>query len=467
MASRDYFKGKRIAVIGLGIHGEMVEDVKYLIKAGAWVSIYDLKSEARLKNHLIFLRSIGLANYVCGSIPAEDLLDMDMIILSHEYPRDSSFLKEVYGNNQASNISDQLSTEKSESEIKVVDKERNKVIVVEYPETLFFRLAPPITLIGVIGCCGKSTVISILGPILEKVCKEYETQDLFILDPESSDGILAHLRKVKSGDIVLMRIVDLILPELNTLRISPHVAIFTSIPSKNSYISSPFEILAYQTYNNYIVASDEIIDATRAMKFQPKAKMLRTKSSLIPADWGFSGSGIHDRSNAALALQTAQIFKADEDTARNVFSKWRSLKGRLELVKKVKGIEFYNDTMSITPDATLVGIMALSKDRNIVLIFGGADVGHDYRTLYIELPRYVHTLINIPGSGTLRQRAILQEVGGLTIYSAPNIEEAVRSALDHAKKGDRVLFSPGFGAGGADGSKIERGERFVRAVRGI
>ena len=93
MASRDYFKGKRVAVIGLGQQGEMVEDVKFLIKAGAFVSVYDLKSEARLKNHLVFLRTVGLANYVCGSIPADDLLDMDLIILSHENPRDSSFLK--------------------------------------------------------------------------------------------------------------------------------------------------------------------------------------------------------------------------------------------------------------------------------------------------------------------------------------------------------------------------------------
>jgi UDP-N-acetylmuramoylalanine-D-glutamate ligase len=78
MTSRDYFKGKQIAVMGLGPCGEMVEDVKFLIKAGALVSIYDLKSEARLKGHLVFLRSIGLANFVCGSIPADDLLDMDL-----------------------------------------------------------------------------------------------------------------------------------------------------------------------------------------------------------------------------------------------------------------------------------------------------------------------------------------------------------------------------------------------------
>jgi UDP-N-acetylmuramoylalanine-D-glutamate ligase len=82
----DFFKNKRIAIVGLGCHGEMVNDTKYLIKSGAYVSVYDLKSEARLKKHIVYLRSIGLANYVLGQIPEDDLLDMDLIILSHEYP---------------------------------------------------------------------------------------------------------------------------------------------------------------------------------------------------------------------------------------------------------------------------------------------------------------------------------------------------------------------------------------------
>lgn len=453
MTQRDYFKGKRIAVIGLGAHGEMVEDVKYLIKAGAWVSIYDLKSEARLKTHLIFLRSIGLANYVCGSIPAEDLLDMDLIILSHEYPRDSSFLKAVHAQN---------------SEVGDVSKDTSgKKIPVEYPETLFFRLAPPVTLVGVIGTCGKSTVISILYPLLKKVCEAYEMQGLFTIDPESEEGILVHLKKIKNGDIVLMRIVENMLSELASMRISPHVAIFTSIPSKSSYVTSPFEILAYQTYNNFIIASDEVIDATRVAKSLPRAKMLRTKPTLVPADWGFQGRGLHDRHNASLALEAARLFKVDDDMARNVLGSWKNLKGRLEFIKKVKNVEFYNDTMSMTPDATLVGITALSQDRNVILIFGGSEVDHEYRVLYSELPRYVHTIVNIPGSGTIRQRFSLQQIEGLTVYSKSSIEEAVHTAFEHAQKGDRVLFSPGFGAGGVDGSKVERGEKFVRVVRGL
>ena len=246
MSSRDYFKGKRIAVVGLGAHGEMVEDVKYLIKAGAWVSIYDLKSEARLKDDLVFLRSVGLANYVCGSIPPEDLLDMDVIVLSHEYPRDSSFLKGIRMHNDHA------------------EENNKKKIAIEYPETLFFKLAPPVTLVGVMGPCGKSTIMSILGPMLEHVCKEHGGQSLFTIDTESSDGSLAHLKKAKSGDIELMRIPDVLLADLHAMRISPHVAVFTGVPGKGSYTASPFEILAHQTYNNFLIASDEVIDIARS-----------------------------------------------------------------------------------------------------------------------------------------------------------------------------------------------------------
>ncbi|MBP6858823.1 MAG: hypothetical protein KBC33_03285 [Candidatus Pacebacteria bacterium] len=449
MSSKDHFKGKRIALVGLGAHGEMVEDAKYLIKAGAWVSIYDLKSEARLKSELLFLRSVGLANYVCGSIPSEDLLDMDIIILSHEYPRNSSFLRGIDAHNQ------------------YADENNKKKIAIEYPETLFFKLAPPVTLVGVIGPCGKSTVISILGPMLEHVCEEYGGQSLFVIDPESSEGALAHLKKAKSGDIVLMRMPDVILGELHAMRISPHVAIFTGVPGKQAYKESPFEILSYQTYNNFLVASDELVDVARSGSAQPRAKMLRTKPSIIPAEWGFVGRGPHDRVNAALALQAGKLFKLDDDAAHKILGSWKALRGRLELVKKVKMIEFYNDTASTAPDAVLAGLSALSKGHDVVLIIGGADLGHDYRTLYAEIPKYAHTVIILPGSGSIRERRLIQSIEGSTVKVAPTLDEAVLLATESAQKGDKVLFSPGFGAVGVDGSKKERGEKFVRAVRGL
>jgi UDP-N-acetylmuramoylalanine-D-glutamate ligase len=67
----------------------------------------------------------------------------------------------------------------------------------------------------------------------------------------------------------------------------------------------------------------------------------------------------------------------------------------------------------------------------------------------------------------MRERQALSKLEGVTIISAPSIEEAARLAIENAKKGDRVIFSPGFEAAGHDRSRIERGERFVRAVRGL
>lgn len=436
MSSRDHFKGKRIAVIGLGAHGEMLEDVRFLIKAGAWVSIYDLKSEARLKDHLIFLRSIGLANYVCGSIPPEDLLDMDTIILSHEYPRDSVFLRGV-------------------------------TAPVEYPETLFFRLAPPVTLVGVLGSSGKSTIVSMLVSLLEEVCAKYPTQKVFVIDPDSFEGALVHLKKAKSGDIVVMRITDELAAELYALRISPHVAVFTSISGIGKSLNSPFDIVAYQTYNNFIVASDEIVDASRMLKSLPRAKMLRTKTAYLPAEWGFVGRGAHDRANAALALQAGRLFKLEDDMAEKVFASWKPLKGRLEFVKKARNMSWYNDAAAAAPDAVLAALATVANDRKAVLIFGGSDSGHDYRMLYAELPKYVHTLVCIPGSGTLNQRALLREIDGVVVHSAHSIESAVTWIVEHAEKNDTVVFSPGFSSGGVDGSRQERGEKFVKAVRGL
>ena len=442
MIDRNYFKGKRIAMIGLGPHGEMIEDAKFLIKAGALLSVYDLRSEARLKSHLIFLRSIGLANYVCGSIPAEDLLDADSVILSHEYPRDSSFLLKV--------------TEKG--------------IPVEYPETLFFKLAPPMTVVGIIGAVGKTSVISILAPMLEIACKIQDQsgniQNFSVADPDGSDGIIGNLKKAKNGDILLIRITSRLMTEFKSLRMSPHVAVFTSLPHQMSYDKSPFEILEYQTYNNFLIANDSVVDVTRSFDFKPRAKMLRTKATVIPPIWDLNLKE-HERMNIALALQAARLFKVEDDHVQKLIESWKAPKGRVEFIKKIKNIEFYNDTSSVLPNSTIAALVSLSKNRNIVLICGGADTNLDYNELAKAMHDFAHTVILLPGSGTIRHRKIFEEVVDTKVISAPGLDEAVRLARENAKPGDKVLFSPGFAAAGYDLSRKERGERFVKAVRGL
>lgn len=413
-----------MAIIGLGPHGEMISDIKFLLRIGSDITLFDTRSKDKLRGFLSILEKSGLKDYHFGKISEEKLIDKDLIIIHSDISKKSSFLKKAISNG----------------------------IPVEYSEILFFKLVPPITLIGVVGACGKSTVSSMIYMILKKSFIDYENQGLFFIDSDSTNGSIAHLKKIKSGDVVLSRIREELIGEYHNSRISPHVIVITSLVSLAERKSpDAFSILEYQTYNNFVVAPDDVIDSIRNLcKFTPKAKMLRTNSL-----------------NHSLTIQAGELFRIPKETSQEILANFSGLKGRMELVKKIKGIEFYNDAYSTNPIATLNTIKNLSIDRNIILIFGGAYTRYDYRLLINLLPQYIKAIILLPGSGTLCLREDIKVIENISFNQVYNLDEAVVKALELAKKGDRVVFSPGCEAIGIYSSRKERGEDFVRAVRSV
>jgi UDP-N-acetylmuramoylalanine--D-glutamate ligase len=427
---KEFFKNKKIAVIGIGPHGEMIADIKFLLRNKALVSLFDMRSEERIKKYVVDLPVIGLQRYSFGKIKDDELLDFDLIIISEEISKKSNYLK------------------------KAIDKG----ISIEFPETLFFKLIPPITMIGIMGVHGKSTVAHLVYSMLKKSFLDYEDQGLFFIDPDSTNGALTHLKKIKKGDVVLVRIPEHLLEYYYEMRISPHVAVITSVVS--------FKVLGFQTYNNFIVATDDVVDAIKKeIPVISKAKMLRVRSGLVPNTWNINNIFSHNAENVALAMQTAELFKVSPDIIRGVSENFIGLKGHIEFVKKINNIEFYNDSASVSPLSTLAALRSLSVDRNVVLIVGGAYTGYDYDELLKNISQYASTIVLLPGSGTIGLRLKFKKISNITVLEVANLEEAVKIAKDNAKKGDRVLFSPGFDAVGIDISRKERGERFVRAVR--
>lgn len=432
MTYKEFFTRKKIAVIGLGPHGEMIPDIKFLLKNKAYVEVYDMRSEKRLKPFISELKDAGLERYNLGDINPDVLLNFDLIILSPEISKKSLFLK------------------------KVIQEE----IPVEFPDTLFFKLSPPVTLIGVLGAYGKSVIAKAIYDVLKKAFSEYEDQGLFLIDHESFGGALHHLKRIKKGDVIIVKIPEHFIPHYRYINISPHVAVVTSIID--------FSILSAQTYNNFIVAPDEVIDAIGKEKnFSSKAKMLRTRGNSIPEDWNISPKSFHEKENLALILQASELFKASPQLVREVAQNSTGPRGSLELVKKVGGIEFYNDANAVHPRSTLSALRSLGQSKNIVLILGGAYTGHDYREVIQNIPQYASTVILLPGSGTLGIRPLIDKLEDIVVIQALSLEEAVKEAHRHAKKGQRVLFSPAFDAVGIDTSRKERGEKFVKAVRGL
>jgi UDP-N-acetylmuramoylalanine-D-glutamate ligase len=340
-------------------------------------------------------------------------------------------------------------------------------VPIEFPQTLLLKLAPPITVLGVMGSCGKSTVASMTYSILKKAFSSEENQAVYSLDPDAP-GSLSILKTLKKDDIIIARIPAPMAPAYHDARISPQVAVFTTFSSwvPDFMARTVSTILEFQTYNNFIIGSDIVIDQIREeVGIKPKAKMLRTRSASVPADWKIKYRGAYDRENVALALQVAELFKVPKDIVRDVLEAWTGLRGRLELVKKVQGIEFFNDSAAVSPTATLAGLRAVSENRNVTLIFGGAVTFESYDELIDNISQYAASVILVPGSGTLNIRRDMAMIKDLPCFSTNSIEEAVKLAREHAGRGEAVLFSPGFEARGIDISRRERGDRFVKAVR--
>ncbi len=430
MIYKDFFKDKKISVIGLGPHGEMLADIKFLAKNKSIVSVYDMRSESKLEDIASDLIDLNLNKVSYGKINQNDLLDSDLIILSSDISKKSHFLKKAI----------------------------EAGIQIEYAEILFFKLVPTVTIIGVLGVYGKSTVAHLIHQMLKKSFVDYEDQGLFVIDSDTSNGVLTHLKKIKKGDVVIVRIQENLIPYYHEIRISPHVAVLTS------KISS--KILEFQTYNNFIIASDNVIDLVKD-EIEIRAKILRTRSSSIPSDWISHRKVAYDRENASLALQTSELFKVSKDIAKEVIQGFLGLKGRIEAIKKVNSIEFYNDSSSISPHSTILALKSLSNNKNISIIIGGSYTGHDYNFLLKELSNYVKNIIVLPGSGTIGYRSVIDKINEVNVLHAFDIDDAVSIAFNNSSKGDIVLFSPAFDAVGIYNSRKHRGEVFVRAIRNL
>src|ERR1019366_6602586 len=93
-----------------------------------------------------------------------------------------------------------------------------------------------------------------------------------------------------------------------------------------------------------------------------KAKIIRTRASRVPAEWGITFKGEYEREDAALVLETAFLFKIDEKFVRAAASDYTEKKspGSIIFVKKIKNISFYDDSSSERPEATLAALRALS-----------------------------------------------------------------------------------------------------------
>jgi len=161
--------------------------------------------------------------------------------------------------------------------------------------------------------------------------------------------------------------------------------------------------------------------------------IIRTDEILIKGD--------HNIENAMAAAQTALLCGVSPSDIAKTLKDFKGVEHRIEFVRAVNGVAFYNDSKGTNPDSTIVALKTLAKDRNIVLILGGRDKGTDLGPLCQKVLETVKEAVLI-GEAADRFDHALRSVGYGSIHRASSMEEAVRRSFELSGDGTSVLLSP-------------------------
>ncbi len=173
-------------------------------------------------------------------------------------------------------------------------------------------------------------------------------------------------------------------------------------------------------------------------------------------------AGAHNVENVLAAVCAARLAGVDAPTIRRAVREFKAVEHRLEFVREVEGVKYYNDSKATNVDATLKAVEAFAG--GIHLILGGKDKGSDYRVLEGLLRKRVKTVITI---GSAAEKIERQLDGIVKIERAETLERAVAYAHAKAVAGDTVLLAPACASFDQFENYEQRGRVFKELVASI
>lgn len=184
-----------------------------------------------------------------------------------------------------------------------------------------------------------------------------------------------------------------------------------------------------------------------------KIRMMTTDDLLIV--------GRHNVENAMVALLALKLYGLDTESIVENAKSFKAIAHRLEFVKKIKGVDFYNDSKATNVDSAIKAIE--SFDENIILIAGGYDKHVDYRPLFDSFRKKAKAMVLI-GQTEARLASLCEEYK-IRYFKVHDMEHAVKKSFEIMEKGDTVLLSPASASWGAYKSYAQRGEDFVEKIK--
>ncbi len=324
--------------------------------------------------------------------------------------------------------------------------------------------------IGITGTKGKGTTATLLYKIL-KTCKKP-----VYLAGNIGKPALEILPKINKKSIVILELSSF---QLQDLKVSPEIAVvletfpdhMDSHKNLREYFDAKTNIAKWQKKSDKIFYFDDnrwskwIAQKSRAKKISVSArnfKLFKLGDLKMP--------GEHNLKNAVMATIVALSLGCPKNKIFKVVKNFQGNEHRLELVKKIKGISFYNDSASTNPQTAAAAIHAFKAP--MILIGGGKDKGLNYSPLAKTLKNSNTNLVILFGENKRKiQKTILKS--GVQIKLVKDLKTAVNLAYKNAKKIINksanqlitIIFSPASASFDMFKDYQDRGEKFKELVR--
>ncbi len=444
----------RVLVLGLGITG--LSTVKALHKLDAQIIVSDSKKEEDLREFFQKIDDIYVEKYlVTEDIPLEDI---DLIIKSPGIPPSNPIIHEA--------------------------KKRNIEVITDIE--LAYRISPTDNIIAITGTNGKTTTTALVGEIFKKA--KYKTY----LAGNIGVGILADMINAEKEDVFVIEASSFQLED--TVHFKPKVSLITNITpdhldwhrSLDNYVEAKKKVFKNQDDNDYTVlnyedrtlrqianeidsniiwfSANQVLDRGVYVEEDNiiiKDEMIYVK--VMPCK-DLKILGRHNLENALASVGIAYAMGVDLTYIREALKEFLGVEHRIEYVKEIGGISFYNDSKGTNPDSTIKAIEALNGP--IILIAGGYDKGTEFHELIKSFNGKVKELILL-GETKEKIKETALELNFNNIHLVENMKEAVNLSYKLGEENDNVLLSPACASWDMYKSFEERGKDFKNSVYNI
>lgn len=445
---KNIVKDKKIDVIGIGISNLPL--IKFLANNGAEVCACDKRTKEQLGEDYSTLSEMGVKCYL-----GEDYLEHlsgDMIFKTPGMRFDNPALLRA--------------------------KERGAEITSEME--LFTEFCPA-KIIAVTGSDGKTTTTTLINKMLEK--EGFKTW----LGGNIGTPLFCSLEDIKAQDMVVLELSSF---QLHTMKKSPHTAVITNISpnhldmhkSYEEYIEAKKNIMRYQTETDILVINEEnevtqkigrestanvrgfgnnsncYVFADEDYIYKNGKKILKISDIKIP--------GRHNVENYMAAIAALGDMVSVE-TIEFVAKSFGGVEHRIELVRNLNGVKFYNSSIDSSPNRT-INTLKVFKEK-VIMISGGKDKGIPYDEIGPVIAERVKTLILIGATAGKIKEALLAAKGHeqVEVIECKEYSEAVNEAYKRAQSGDVILLSPASTSFDRFKNFEERGKLFKELVNNL